>query len=82
MQRHFFTFGVGHDHAGEYVEIVCPDRVDPRAAMFAMHGAKWAMQYDEERFKDPALRYCPDAKLLARVTYEETMSGHYWRLHV
>ena len=55
-QAWFFTFGFGHEHPNGYVCIF--DTHDgARERMFARFGAKWAFQYDEDRFLPQIKRY-------------------------
>jgi hypothetical protein len=43
-----FTFGSGQAHHNGYVRVVADSSNEARAAMFAIWGDKWSMQYDTE----------------------------------
>ena len=45
MQDYFFTFGVGQEHAYQYVRITASDFSTARNIMFNKYGEEWAFQY-------------------------------------
>lgn len=60
MTTSYFTFGQSHAHAVDGITydkdcVVAITAEDPRAEMFRLFGAKWAMQYDEP----PDLKHFP-----------------------
>lgn len=52
-QNWYFTFGSGQVHDGRYC-VFYGTRESTRKRMFEAFGAKWSMQYSEERWNNPS----------------------------
>ena len=48
-EKWYFTFGLGHFHANEYV-VLLGDIDSTRARMNELFGNGWSSQYDEKKF--------------------------------
>ena len=85
MVTQIFTFGTGHDHPNQYVEIDGRDKAQCREAMVALYGTVWAFQYDPDDVYEgidedvePASRECKNfiyvkwnLTRLVKITIEE-----------
>lgn len=66
MEKHYFTFGMGHKKAGNCQPILAKTVAEAREKMKEMYGSEWAFHYTEEEFK----RYREEGTLNERLLPE------------
>ena len=57
MNKYYFTFGCAMPYRKTFVLMHARSPEMARTMMFAAHGPKWSMMYDEEQFDGMAKKY-------------------------